>query len=53
MIIRKNNLHVSLRLQNKPFNRRFSAKFIDFALTGMDKQMHTGMILVYLCHSRS
>ena len=33
--------------QNKPFNRLLSGS-VDFVLTNMDKQMHTGMTLVDL-----
>ena len=38
---------MSVRLQNKSLNRIFSGS-VDRLLTGLDKQMHIGMILVDL-----
>ena len=46
-LIRKTNLHISVRLQNEPFNRLLSGS-VNFILTNMDKKMHTGIILVDL-----
>ena len=46
--IEKTNRHVSVNLQNKPCKPVLLAQLTDFVLTGMDKQMHTGMILVDL-----
>ena len=44
----KTNLHASVRLQDEPLTDFCLARLTDFVSAGMDKQMHTGMILVNL-----
>ena len=45
---KKIGLQVSAKLQNKPFKRLLPGLVDDFVLTGMDKQMLAGIILVDL-----
>ena len=45
---KKTNLHVSVKFQNKPFNRLLSGSSDRIYLNGKDKKMDTSMILVDL-----
>ena len=45
---KKTNLHVSVKFQNKPFNRLLSGSSDRIYLNGKDKKMDTRMILVDL-----